>query len=78
MTTFDSWRPSKPRKPSGYPWKCTQCHKPIDVEMLVTKIKAGKRYTHPCGRVLAKGDAVLRMASSTGSLVLPATDATSP
>ena len=55
-----TWRGKPKRHKQPYPSFCGQCHEPIDLETLIAKIKAGKRYVHPCGRVLARGDAVLR------------------
>ncbi len=59
--TSGAWRGTpKPKGKRTYPSFCGDCHQPIDTEALITSIRAGQRYVHPCGKVLAQGDAILR------------------
>lgn len=66
-----AWRGTPKRSKRPYPAFCGQCHEPIDLETLVGKIRAGKRYVHPCGKVLARGDAVLRTGNEGEAPPIP-------
>ncbi|MGH2373016.1 MAG: hypothetical protein ACRDIC_06000 [bacterium] len=67
MTFDNTWRELCSGMPKNikypYPSFCGQCHEPLDVRLVLQKIKLGKRYVHPCGRILVRGDAILELTN---------------